>query len=137
MSDEFDLGALLESAQAMQEQLQAAQEEAAAEELEVESGGGVVKVVVTAGLDFRSIRIDPRIVDPDDVEMLEDAVLAAVRDAVEQAQAVSRRAVGGLDLGSLGLPGLPGLPPSPGLPRQPGQPRLPDLPDEPGQHELP
>jgi len=92
---------------------------------------------VTGGLDFRSIRIDPKIVDPDDVEMLEDAVLAAVRDAVEQAQAVSRRAVGGLDLGSLGLPGLPGLPPSPGLPRQPGQPRLPDLPDEPGQHELP
>src|SRR5437763_17039552 len=131
------MGALLQQAQAMQQQLLAAQQEAAGRELEVESGGGVVKVVVTAGLDFRSIRIDPRIVDPDDVEMLEDAVLAAVRDAVEQAQEVSQSAVGGFDLGALGLPGLSGLtdrpaaPPVPGLPDEARQADQPDQSDQP------
>jgi DNA-binding YbaB/EbfC family protein len=111
VSDEFDMGALLQQAQAMQQQLLEAQAAAAAQEVEVEAGGGVVKSVVTGGLEFRSIRIDPKIVDPDDVEMLEDVILAALHDAVEQAQELtqqaSEQAMGGLDLGGLGLPGLP------------------------------
>jgi DNA-binding YbaB/EbfC family protein len=111
VSDEFDIGALLQQAQAMQQQLLEAQATAAEQEIEVEAGGGVVKIVVTGGLEFRSIRIDPKIVDPDDVEMLEDVILAALHDAVEQAQEVTQQAnqqaMGGLDLGGLGLPGLP------------------------------
>jgi DNA-binding YbaB/EbfC family protein len=102
----FDMGALLEQAQAMQEQLFEAQAAAAEQVIEVESGGGVVKIQVTGGLEFRSITIDPKIVDPSDVELLEDAVLAAIHDAVEQAQALSQQALGGLGLGGLGLPGL-------------------------------
>lgn len=111
MTDSFDMGALLEQAQAMQEQMLAAQAAAAEEEIEVEAGGGVVKIVVTGGLDFRSITIDPKIVDPNDVELLEDAVLAAIHDAVEQAEALRQQAMGGIDLGGLGIPGLPGLSP--------------------------
>ena len=109
MTDEFDMGALLQQAQAMQQQLLEAQAKAQSEEIEVESGGGVVKIRVTGGLEFRSITIDPRIVDPADVELLEDAVLAAIHDAVDAAQALSQEAMGGA-MGGLGLPGLPGLP---------------------------
>src|SRR3954453_13861154 len=103
------MGALLEQAQAMQQQLVEAQAAAAEQEIEVEAGGGVVKIRVTGGLEFRSITIDPKIVDPNDVEMLEDVILAALHDAVEQAQELTQQAgqqaMGGLDLGGLGLPG--------------------------------
>ena len=101
----FDLGALLEQAQAMQEQVMAAQAEAADQEVEGSAGGGMVKVTVTGGMEFRAIHIDPAAVDPADVEMLEDLVLAALHDAVAKANEISQAAFGGL-----GLPGMPGLP---------------------------
>ena len=103
MSEQFDMGSLLEQAQAMQQQLMEAQAAAAEQVVEVQAGGGVVKVSVTGSLDFLSVKIDPKVVDPGDVEMLEDLVLAAVRDAVEQAQALNQQALGGLGLGGLGL----------------------------------
>lgn len=107
-SEGFDMNGLLAQAQAMQQGLLEAQAQAAATEIEVQAGGGVVKIVVTGGLEFRSITIDPKVVDPDDVEMLEDLVLAAIHDAVDQAQALSQEALGGLDLSSLGPLGLGG-----------------------------
>lgn len=107
----FDLGELLKQAQAMQEQVMAAQASAADQIVEGSAGGGVVKVTVTGGMDFRSIHIDPSAVDPADVEMLEDLVLAAIHDAVARANEISQQAFGGL-----GLPGLPGMPGLPGLP---------------------
>jgi DNA-binding YbaB/EbfC family protein len=108
MSDEFgqfDLGGLLEQAQAMQQQLLEAQARAAEEVVEGESGGGVVKVRVTGGLEFQSVKIDPKAVDPNDVELLEDLVLAAIHDALAQARDIGEQAMGGLGamMGGLGL----------------------------------
>ncbi|MFL6265463.1 MAG: YbaB/EbfC family nucleoid-associated protein, partial [Actinomycetes bacterium] len=70
--------------------------------VEGQSGGGVVKVSVTGSGEFRSVKIDPKAVDPDDVEMLEDLVLAAIHDAMGQVSDLSQQAMGGLDLGGLG-----------------------------------
>jgi DNA-binding YbaB/EbfC family protein len=67
----------------------------------------VVTVTVTGGLEFREVTIDPSVVDPEDVEMLQDLVLAAVRDAVTRANDLNRQALGGLGLGG-GLEGLTG-----------------------------
>lgn len=97
-----DMSALLKQAQQMQEQLLAARAEAETQEVEGQSGGGVVKVRVTGGMEFRSVTIDPAAVDPDDVGMLEDLVLAAIHDAVAKAGEISEQAMGGLDLGGLG-----------------------------------
>ena len=98
-----DLGALLGQAQKMQEQMVQAQEASAAQILEGQAGGGVVRIEATGGLEFRSVTIDPGAVDPDDVEMLQDLVLAALRDVVAKANEAQAGAMGGLDLGGLDL----------------------------------
>jgi DNA-binding YbaB/EbfC family protein len=93
----------------MQANLRQAQEAAASEVVEGSAGGGAVKIQVSGDLQFRQVLIDPKVVDPADVEMLQDLVLAAVRDAVEQAQAATAQALsGGIDLEGLGLGGLLG-----------------------------
>jgi DNA-binding YbaB/EbfC family protein len=93
---------LLKQAQKMQEQLVSAREQAAEQEVEGQSGGGVVKIKVTGGMEFRSVSIDPAAVDPDDVTMLEDLVLAAIHDAMAKAEKINESAMGGFDLGGLG-----------------------------------
>jgi DNA-binding YbaB/EbfC family protein len=102
----LDLGALLEQAQAMQQQLVEAQAAAAEQVVEGHAGGGVVKVTVTGAMEFQSVKIDPSAVDPTDVEMLEDLVLAAIHDAVTQVNNLQQQSLGGLG-GALGglLPG--------------------------------
>jgi len=102
-----DLGGLLAQMQQMQQQLMDAQAASASTVVEGRSGGGAVKVTVTGGLEFQAVVIDPAAVDPDDIQMLEDLVLAAVRDAVVQANALNSQALGGLGLGG-GLEGLLG-----------------------------
>ena len=105
--DDF-MGNLLKQAQAMQEQMVAAQASAAAQEVEGHAGGGRVRVTVTGAFEFKTVRIDPAVVDPTEVELLEDLVLAALHDAVARAQELQSQALGGLaDLGGLGglLPG--------------------------------
>lgn len=111
MSDQqpFDMNSLLEQAQQMGEQLMAAQAEAAAQVVEGQAGGGAVKVQVTGAHEFQSITIAPEAVDPDDVEMLQDLVLAALNDAMgklgddgDAAGALGGMDLGGLDLGALG-----------------------------------
>jgi DNA-binding YbaB/EbfC family protein len=102
MSQQPDINDLLKQAQKMQQQLVEAQQQAAEQLVEGQAGGGVVKVTVTGGMEFRSVSIDPKAVDPDDVEMLEDLVLAAIHDAVGRVQDLSQQAMGGLDLGGLG-----------------------------------
>ena len=97
-----DMGDLLKQAQKMQEQLMEAQATAAEQVVEGQAGGGVVKVTVTGGMEFRSVTIAPDAVDPDDVAMLEDLVLAAIHDAVGKVNDLSQQAMGGLDLGGLG-----------------------------------
>ncbi|MDP8937596.1 MAG: YbaB/EbfC family nucleoid-associated protein [Actinomycetota bacterium] len=102
MPKQPNMNDLLKQAQKMQEQLQEARAAAESQEVEGQSGGGVVKVRVTGAMDFTGVSIDPSAVDPDDVAMLEDLVLAAVRDAVAKAGALSEQAMGGVDLGGLG-----------------------------------
>lgn len=89
----FDLGGLLAQAQSMQQQLVEAQTRVAAQSVEGQSGGGVVRVTMTGGFEFTSVRIDPSAVDPSDVEMLQDLVLAAIRDAVGKVNALNQDAM--------------------------------------------
>jgi nucleoid-associated protein EbfC len=94
----------------MQTDMAAAQDALAAETVEGSAGGGMVKVVVSGSGDVRRVSIDASVVDPDDIETLEDLVVAAVADGLRRAaelQSTRLGAVtGGLDLGSLGLGGL-------------------------------
>ena len=102
MPQQPDINSLLQQAQKMQQQLMEAQAQASEQVIEGVAGGGVVKVTVTGGMEFRSVSIDPAAVDPDDVEMLEDLVLAAIHDAMGKVGELSQQAMGGLDLGGLG-----------------------------------
>ncbi len=95
MSDEMpDLGALLNQAQEMM----AAQSQLAGQLVTGNAGGGVVQVDVTGGGEFEAVRIAPSAVDPADLSMLEDLVLAALRDAAAQIAALHGGAMGGLDI---------------------------------------
>ena len=96
MPEGFDFGALLEQAQEMQAQLMEAQAQAAQQVHEGVAGGGAVHVTVTGGFEFRSIKIRKDAVDPDDVEMLEDLVLAAIHDAVARVTEAQNASLGGL-----------------------------------------
>ena len=102
-----DLSELLSKLGEVQQNLQQAQESAAARVLEGTSGGGAVRVRATGSLEFQDVTIDPTIVDPAEVDLLQDLILAALRDVVEQAHAGAAEALGGMDLGG-GLGGLLG-----------------------------
>lgn len=109
MSEMPDMNSLLEQAQKMSEQLLAQQQAAQEVEVEGQAGGGAVTIRMTGGGRFLSVKIAPTAVDPDDVEMLEDLVLAALNDAVAQAgELVEGPDLGGLDLGGMDLGGLLG-----------------------------
>ena len=101
---------MLRQVQKMQADMAKAQEELAKEVVEASAGGGMVKVRVRGDLVLESISIDQAAVDPSDVEMLEDLVLAAVNEALRMAQELAQKRLGGLtaglDLGTLGLSGL-------------------------------
>jgi DNA-binding YbaB/EbfC family protein len=101
----FDFGALLEQAQAMQQQLLEAQAAAAEVVHEGVAGGGAVHVQVTGGMEFLSVKIRKDAVDPDDVELLEDLVLAALHDAVARVNEGQQSALGGMGLPPGLLPG--------------------------------
>ena len=100
----FDLGALVQQAQAMQEQVMAAQEEQASQVVTGSAGGGKVTVEMTGGGEYRNVTIHPDAVDPDDVELLEELVLAALRDAGSQIAELQEEA-----MGDIGLPDMGGL----------------------------
>jgi len=99
---------LMKQAQKMQAQLAAAQEELANTEVEGTAGGGLVTAKVTGSGEVLSVSISPQAVDPDDVESLEDLVVAAIRDATGRAQELQQSTMGPLagGLGGLGLPGM-------------------------------
>jgi len=104
----LDMNALMKQAQQMQEQMAKAQEEAANEIAEASAGGGMVTARANGAGEVLSVTIDPRAVDPDDVEMLADMVVAATNEALRSAQqAVETKLRGAMpDLGGLGIPGL-------------------------------
>jgi len=105
MSKQFDMNKLMQQAQQMQAQMLQAQEELAKETVEASAGGGMVTVKATGAGELTEITIDPKAIDPDDPELLQDLVLAAVNEALRSAQALAQSKLGG-SLGSLGLPGL-------------------------------
>lgn len=92
----LDLGGLVEQATQMQQQMAEAQAEAARTLLEGVAGGGAVKVTVTGSGEFRSVALDPSAVDPDDVALLEDLILAALHDATARIEALQADVMGGL-----------------------------------------
>ncbi len=92
----------------MQQHVAAAHRQAAETVVAGSAGGGAVRVEVTGGMDFQSVVIDSSVVDPSDIEMLQDLVLAALRDAVEAAQSLQADALAEAGLGG-GLGGLQGL----------------------------
>jgi nucleoid-associated protein EbfC len=95
---------LMKQAAEMQKQLAEAQE-AASNEIVEGSAGGMVVVKTTGEGKLVELKIDPKAIDPDDPEMLEDLVLAAVNNALENADALMKSKMGGL-MGGLGMPGM-------------------------------
>ena len=102
---------MLKQVQKMQADMLAAQEQLKHETVEASAGGGMVTVKMTGDLELKELRIDPDAIDPEDAEMLQDMVQAAVNEAIRAAQELAANKMGGLtggmDLGGLGLP--PGL----------------------------
>lgn len=96
---------LVRQAQKMQQDMARVQEELAEREVEAASGGGMVKAVVTGKKELKSITIAPEAVDPDDIEMLQDMILAAINEALRSVDQMTEGEMGKLT-GGLGLPGM-------------------------------
>ena len=99
------MGNMMKQAQKLQAKMLRMQEEMAAKTVEATAGGGMVQVVANGRQQIVSIQIEPEVVDPDDVEMLQDLVLAAVNDALSKSQAMVSQEMGKLT-GGLNIPGL-------------------------------
>ncbi|MDP2168461.1 MAG: YbaB/EbfC family nucleoid-associated protein [Thermodesulfovibrionales bacterium] len=103
------LGDIMREAQKLQAEMQKMQEEAKKKTVEAASGGGMVTVVATGGGEIASIKIEKEAVNPDDVEMLEDLIMAAANEALRRAQEMVNedmsRLTGGLQIPGLGGPG--------------------------------
>lgn len=108
-----DLNQLMRNMQKMQMEMQKLQSELAKTPVEGSSGGGAVTITCTGALQFSAVKIKKEAVDPDDVETLEDLVLAAIKDACEKAKTLGQEKMG-RSLGGL-VGGMPGLPPGMGF----------------------
>jgi len=108
MPAQHNLQQLMAQAQKMQQQMMAAQAELADLQVTGDTAGGLVKATVTGTGELLSVDIAPSVVDPDDVETLQDLVVAAVRDATVKAQHVAQDKLGPLSagMGGMGLPGF-------------------------------
>ncbi len=96
---------LMRQAQIMQKKITKVQEEMANRTVESQSGGGMVSVVMTGAQGGMSVRIDPKVVDPADVDMLQDLVLAAMNEAVKESKAMVEQEMKALT-GGMSIPGL-------------------------------
>ena len=105
MNQKQNVNSMLKQAQKMQEEMEKVQQETEAEEIEVTSGGGVVKAVVNGKKELVSIHIEPDVVDPEDIEMLEDYIVIAVNDAVKKIAETQETEMGAIT-GGLNIPGL-------------------------------
>jgi DNA-binding YbaB/EbfC family protein len=108
MPKQPNMNQMMKQVQQMQAEMMKAQEQLKHEVVEASAGGGTVTVKVTGDLEIQEIKIDPQAVDPEDVELLQDMVLAATNEALRSAQELAANRMGGLTggLGDLGLPGL-------------------------------
>lgn len=101
----MNIAKMMKEAQRMQERMAETQNELAARTVEATAGGGKIKVTATGAGDIVSIKIDPQVVDPQDVEFLEDLVLTGVKQALENAREMAGAEMGKLT-GGLKIPGL-------------------------------
>ncbi len=108
MPQQPNMQQMLKQVQKMQAEMMAAQESLKDELVDASAGGGMVTVQVTGELALKSITIDPQAVDPEDIELLQDMVLAAVNEGLRAAQELASSKLGGITggLGGLGLPGM-------------------------------
>ncbi len=98
-------GGMLGQIQKLQQDIAKAQEALAEETVEVTAGGGAITIVITGNQRVKSIKLQPDVVDPTDVEMLQDLLVAAVNEAIERSQTHAAQKLQGLT-GGLGIPGL-------------------------------
>lgn len=103
-----DLGGLMQAAQNMQREMQRVQEGLAQKRVEASSGGGMVTAVMNGAQELVSLKIDPQAVDPRDVGMLQDLVIAAVNQAAGKAKELAAQEMGKVT-GGMQIPGLPGM----------------------------
>ncbi|MFP4086194.1 MAG: YbaB/EbfC family nucleoid-associated protein [Desulfobacteraceae bacterium] len=103
-----NMGQLMKQAQQFQSKMAKLQEELNNQTVEASSGGGMVTAVANGGQEIVSITIDPEVVDPEDLEMLQDLVMAAVNDALSKAKEMVNEEMGKLTKG-MNIPGMPGL----------------------------
>ncbi|MDQ5814153.1 MAG: YbaB/EbfC family nucleoid-associated protein [Actinomycetota bacterium] len=110
MGKRKNVNKMMQQVQQMQQEMQQAQEELARETVTASAGGGAVKATMTGNLELVELQIDPEVLDPEDVEMLQDMVLAAVNEALTRSQEMASKRLGGITggLGDLGL-NLPGM----------------------------
>lgn len=99
---------IMQKAQEMQEELEEKKEELAKKEVEATSGGGMVTVVANGNEEVIDINIEEEVIDPEDTEMLEDLILAAVNNAKEKAQELKEEEMGDI-AGGMDIPNIPGL----------------------------
>jgi nucleoid-associated protein EbfC len=97
---------MMKQVQKMQADMAKMQEALAEEVVEASAGGGMVTVQVTGAIEIKSIKIDPSAIDPEDVEILEDMIMAATNEALRSAQELANKKLGGITAG-LNIPGLP------------------------------
>jgi len=103
-----NLGNLMKQAQQFQAKFAKLQEELAEKTVEGSAGGGMVSVVANGKQEILSVRIDPEVVDPQDIEMLQDLILAAVNDGLTRAKTMMNEEMGKITQG-MNLPNIPGL----------------------------
>jgi nucleoid-associated protein EbfC len=101
-----NMGGMMKQVQKAMEQAQKMEQELAALQVEGSAGGGMVKVVATGAGQIEAVQIDPQVVDPEDVEMLQDLIVSAIRDAMEKSAQIKQERIGQL---AGGLPIPPGL----------------------------
>lgn len=99
----MNMNNLMKQAQKMQKQMEQIQGELENKEFEITSGGGAVKVIITGKKEIKNIIISPDVVDPDDVEMLQDLIITAVNEAIRQAEEASNSEMGKIT-GGAGIP---------------------------------
>jgi DNA-binding YbaB/EbfC family protein len=110
MAKQPNINQILQQAQEMQAEMMKAQDQLKDETVEASAGGGMVKVTMGGDMTLRALTIAPEAIDPDDPEMLQDMVAAAVNEALRAAQELAQNKLGGITGGlGGGMPGMPGL----------------------------
>lgn len=100
----MNLNNLMREAKKMQEDLNKTQDELAGKDFSASSGGGAIEVTVTGAKVLKSIKIKPEVVDPEDVEMLQDLILSCINEALRQVDDATNSA-----MGKFNIPGMPGM----------------------------